>query len=239
VASRCGSCGHARRRLTPPLCATGRMAAPQPSRRCSRRGEGGQRRQAAHCLQPLSREHAPFVALVLLATPPPGTDAPACPRLVGGLPSAPAASPAHHTRPSTAHTRTAGLPKASAWGSVRPAACSTFASSSSDRPAHPPSVIVSRRRCARSLADIGMERQLACVSSAPSARDGGGARTPRCPRCVVGVPRRRVGGQTPADRVRCHHHAPLSTLLLSAVHPVTLYTPSQAPSHCKQEELSA
>ena len=43
----------------------------------------------------------------------------------------------------------------------------------------------------------------------------------------------RVGGQTPPARVRCHH-APLSALLLSAVHPVTLYTPSQAPSHCKQ-----
>jgi hypothetical protein len=33
---------------------------------------------------------------------------------------------------------------------------------------------------------------------------------------------------------RCHHQAPLSSLLLSAVHPVTQYTPSQAPSHCKQ-----
>jgi hypothetical protein len=31
----------------------------------------------------------------------------------------------------------------------------------------------------------------------------------------------------PADEVgQCHHHAPLSTLLLSAVHPVTLYTHS-------------
>jgi hypothetical protein len=30
------------------------------------------------------------------------------------------------------------------------------------------------------------------------------------------------------------HHAPLSTLLLSAVHPVALYTSSQPPSHCKQ-----
>jgi hypothetical protein len=43
---------------------------------------------------------------------------------------------------------------------------------------------------------------------------------PQCPRCVVGVPRRRVGG-TPPEQVRCHH-APLSTLLLSAVHPVVL-----------------
>jgi hypothetical protein len=35
------------------------------------------------------------------------------------------------------------------------------------------------------------------VSVPPSARDGEGARTPRCPRCVVGVSHRRVGGQTP------------------------------------------
>jgi hypothetical protein len=42
------------------------------------------------------------------------------------------------------------------------------------------------------------------------------------------------GGQTPPARVRCHHHAPLSTLLLSAVHPVTLYTPSQEASHCRE-----
>jgi hypothetical protein len=42
----------------------------------------------------------------------------------------------------------------------------------------------------------------------------------------------RVGGQTPPARVRCHHHAPLSTLLLSAVHPScdTVHTqPSTVP----------
>jgi hypothetical protein len=37
---------------------------------------------------------------------------------------------------------------------------------------------------------------------------------------------------------QCHHHAPLSALLLSAVHPVALCTHthsrSQAPPHCKQ-----
>jgi hypothetical protein len=38
---------------------------------------------------------------------------------------------------------------------------------------------------------------------------------------------------------QCHHHAPLAALLLSAVHPVALYThtPSQAPSHCKQRAV--
>ena len=29
------------------------------------------------------------------------------------------------------------------------------------------------------------------------------------------------------EYAQCHHHAPLSALLLSAVHPVTLYTPTQ------------
>ena len=46
------------------------------------------------------------------------------------------------------------------------------------------------------------------------------------------------GGYRAGGCTRCHH-APLSTLLLSAVHPVVLYTrtPSQAPSHCKQRAV--
>jgi hypothetical protein len=38
-------------------------------------------------------------------------------------------------------------------------------------------------------------------ASPRTARDGGGARTQRCPRCVVGVPHRRVGGKPPLERV--------------------------------------
>jgi hypothetical protein len=60
----------------------------------------------------------------------------------------------------------------------------------------------------------------------PSARDGGGARTPRCPRCVVGVPRRRVW----EDRHRlleCGATTTRRSPPCSHVHPVTLYTPSQ------------
>jgi hypothetical protein len=44
------------------------------------------------------------------------------------------------------------------------------------------------------------------------------------------------GGYRAGGCTRCHH-APLSTLLLSTVHPVVLYTPSQAPSHCKQRAV--
>jgi hypothetical protein len=44
----------------------------------------------------------------------------------------------------------------------------------------------------------------------------------------VGVPRRAWEGSRRLNGyAQCHHHAPLSTLLLSAVHPVTLYTPTQ------------
>jgi hypothetical protein len=37
---------------------------------------------------------------------------------------------------------------------------------------------------------------------------------------------------------QCHHHALLSTLLLSAVHPVTLYTPTQPSTAPLQADLS-
>jgi hypothetical protein len=54
-------------------------------------------------------------------------------------------------------------------------------------------------------------------------------------RCVVGVPRRRAGRRRLMKWGQCHHHAPLSALLLSAVHPVTLYTHTQpSTAHCKQ-----
>jgi hypothetical protein len=144
----------------------------------------------------------------------------------------------HQRLPAAPPLRLFREPKASRLGfsPPKPPAASP-APSPPAHPADPPYVTVSRRRCARSIADNRSWDGKAArrVSAPPSARDGGGARTPRCPRCMVGVPHPRVWEGRPPARVRCHHHAPLSTLLLSAVHPVTLYTPSQAPSHCKQE----
>ena len=49
-----------------------------------------------------------------------------------------------------------------------------------------------------------------------------------------------VGWEGLASSTESHHQAPLSALLLSAVHPVTLYTrtqPSAAPSYRKQRAL--
>jgi hypothetical protein len=117
--------------------------------------------------------------------------------------------------------------------SCRPATSSgssTFANSSSGRSTHPPTV--SRRRCARSIAET-------LVREGEAAR-----RVSACHRqpAMVEVPARSAviavwwvclaagawrGSRRLNGCAQCHHHAPLSALLLSAVHPVTLCTPTQ------------
>ena len=98
-------------------------------------------------------------------------------------------------------------------------------------PAHTPSP-----RPPPSLKPYSLEstRRSLSVSTSPTPPSApAGPRTVPASLCGGCASPPRVGGKTPADEVgQCHHHAPLSALLLSAVHPVTLYTltqPSTAP----------
>jgi hypothetical protein len=141
--------------------------------------------------------------------------------------SAPAASPAHHTRPSTQRTpaalwrrleRTSSRPSA-----TQPPPAPSPTAPPAYPPTHTPSPAAAVLACSASRP--GWRGSSPCVSSSPSVRAGGGPSTAPASLCGGCASPPRVGGKTPADEVgQRHHHAPLSTLLLSAVHPVTLYT---------------
>jgi hypothetical protein len=149
------------------------------------------REVTAQCSQPLVRQHAPFVALVLQRHHRREPQHQHASSVVSHLSTS--RFTAHRARPSIQRTPTAPPLRLQRTQSLRLGPSSRLQHLQQLRP--PASVIVSRRRCARSIAEIGMERQPPCVSSPPSARDGEGARTPHCLRCVVGVSRRRVEGR--------------------------------------------
>jgi hypothetical protein len=74
-----------------------------------------------------------------------------------------------------------------------------------------------------------------CVNVPPSARAGGCPRTQCCPRCVVGVPRRRAweGRRRSINRWATTRRSPPCCCQLCTLWYCS-HTPSQAPPRCKQ-----